>query len=240
MSQESFQNDDSIKKIMDEHKQWTSMFIHELRNPLSLIRGTLQYIEMKHQEVKEYKYWDQLAELIHDMEILMLDASLLNTSHTLNIKSTNLLDLIHHVVDNYMPQADNQQKNLSIRPAPEYETILRSYPCDSDKIKQLLSNLIKNALEATSAGDFIEVIIGLNSDNTASMLSIQINDNGPVIPEDELDTLFMPFVTHKSGGTGIGLALAKRIAEAHMGNIQVSSTKDLTCFTILLPLPNDT
>ena len=49
-------NDKAIQKIMDDNKRLTSMFIHELRNPLSLIKGTLQYIEIKHQEVKEYKY----------------------------------------------------------------------------------------------------------------------------------------------------------------------------------------
>lgn len=240
MSQDPIQVNSDVQKIMDEHKQWTSMFIHELRNPLSLIRGTLQYIEMKHQEVKEYKYWDQLAELIHDMEILMLDASLLNNSNTLNIKNTNLLNLIYQVVNNYKPQADNQQKILIVNHTPECEATLSSYPCDPDKIKQVLSNLIKNALEATTAGDFIEIIIGLNTDDIASMLSIQINDNGLAIPEEELDTIFMPFVTHKTGGTGVGLALAKKIVEAHKGSIQLSSTKELTSFTLLLPLPQYT
>lgn len=232
-------NDNIIQKLMDENKQITSMFIHELRNPLSLIKGTLQYIEIKHQEVKEYKYWNQLPELIHDMEILMNDASLLNSSISLNIKITNLWDLIHVVVDSYMPQADNQQKNLLYKPAPDCKTILSSYPCDSVKIKQVLSNLIKNALEATSAGDFIEIITSLDSTDTEPMFSIRINNNGCAIPEDELETIFTPFVTHKTGGTGIGLALAKRIIEAHLGSIHVSSTDALTEFTILLPLPRN-
>ena len=73
-----------------------------------------------------------------------------------------------------------------------------------------------------------------------SNLSIQINDNGLAIPEEELDTIFMPFVTHKTGGTGVGLALAKKIVEAHKGSIQLSSTKELTSFTLLLPLPQYT
>lgn len=231
-------NDELIQKIMDDNKRITSMFIHELRNPLSLIKGTLQYIEMKHQEVKEYKYWSQLSELIMDMEHLMTDASLLNSSTTLNIKGTNILTLIQVVVDNYSPQADNQDKLLTFKHTAECESLYSSYPCDSDKIKQVLSNLLKNALEATEPGNYIELILSTGSTDKESMLSIQINNNGKPIPDDEIDTIFNPFVTHKTGGTGIGLALAKRIVEAHKGRIQVSSSDTLTGFTILLPLPD--
>ena len=60
--------EEAIQAIMEKHKRTISMFIHELRNPLSLIKGTLQYIEMKHPETKDYKYWNQIFELINDME----------------------------------------------------------------------------------------------------------------------------------------------------------------------------
>lgn len=232
-------NDQLIQKIVDDNKQLTSMFIHELRNPLALIKGTLQYIEMKNQEVKDYKYWSQLPELIMDMEHLMTDASLLISSTSLNIKDTNLLSIIQHVVDNYSPQADNQKKHLTFTYAPECESLSSSYPCDSDKIKQALSNLLKNALEATEPGNYVELILSKCSTDTGPMLSIEINNNGQPIPEDEIDTIFNPFVTHKTGGTGLGLSLTKRIIEAHMGRIQVSSSDILTVFTILLPLPNN-
>lgn len=228
--------DETIRKIMDENKQTHSMFIHELRNPLSLIKGTLQYIEMKHSDVKEYKYWSQLFELITDMEHILTDASLLNSISTLNIENTNLLGLINVVVENYSPRIYSQKKLLTYEPPIEYASILSSYPCDSDKIKQVLSNLLKNALEATSEGDFIEIILSIDSTDTDSMLSIQVNNNGEQIPEDEIDSIFLPFITHKVGGTGVGLTLAKRIIKAHMGSIHVSSTDKLTGFTILLPL----
>lgn len=229
-------NEELIQKIMDDNKRMTSMFIHELRNPLSLIKGTLQYIEMKHPEVMDFKYWGQLSELILDMERLMTDASLLNSITSLNIKETNLLSLIKLVADNYSPQAENQQKLLTFKYSPDCEALCSSYLCDSDKIKQVLSNLLKNALEATGPGNYIELNLAIDSADTGSMISIQISNNGQPIPDDEIDTIFMPFVTHKTGGTGIGLALAKRIIEAHMGSIQVSTANSLTTFTILLPL----
>lgn len=229
-------NEEAIQKIMDENKRITSMLIHELRNPLSLIKGTLQYIEMKHPESKEYKYWSQLFELIQDMEILMTDASEFNSATTLNMRSTNLISLIQVVVDNYTPEAVNQQKLLSFKVTPECESKLSSYYCDYDKLKQVMSNLLKNALEATTSGDFIEIILSIGSEDIDSMVSIKINNNGIPIPESEIDNIFLPFVTHKTGGTGVGLALSKRIIEGHLGSIQVSSSEARTEFTILLPL----
>lgn len=232
----SQQNDVAIQKTTNEYHQIISMLIHELRNPLSLIKGTLQYIEVKHSEVGDYKYWDQLPILIQDMEQMLSSASLLNAISNLNIKNINFIDLINHVVECYMPQVDNQQKHLIFKPAKECVSLLSSYPCDYDKIKQALSNLLKNALEATCAGNFIEILLDIESTDANPMLSIKINNNGALIPEDKIDSIFLPFVTHKQGGTGIGLALVKRIIDAHMGSISVSSADGLTSFSILLPL----
>lgn len=229
--------EEAIQKIRDENKRITSMFIHELRNPLSLIKGTLQYIEMKQPETKQYKYWSQLFELIHDMDIIMSDALLLNSGSSLNIKKDNLLRIIQATVDSYIPQADNQQKFLSLKIDPECESILSSYPCDSGKIKQVLSNLLKNAFEATIPGDFIEIILSIGSVDTNFMIKIQVINNGLPIPEEDIETIFLPFVTHKKGGTGVGLALSKRIIEGHLGSITVASSESMTEFTILLPLP---
>lgn len=228
--------EEAIQKIIEEYKNLTSMFIHELRNPLSLIKGTLQYIEMKHPEAKNYKYWDQLFELILEMEKMMADASLLNASSTLNMNEANLLSLIQGVANSYNPQAESQQKQLTVKVSPEAESIISSYYCDSAKIKQVISNLIKNALESTSQGNFIEISISIDKTQTQPMLSIQINNNGQPIPEDQIGNIFKPFVSYKKGGTGIGLALAKRIIENHMGSISVSSSESLTSFTILLPV----
>ena len=71
------------------------------------------------------------------------------------------------------------------------------------------------------------------------MLSIQINDTGQPIPEDEIATIFHPFVTNKTSGSGVGLALARRIIKSHLGTISVSSSTSLTSFTILLPMTTD-
>ena len=227
-----------IQNITDDYKRTTSIFIHELRNPLSLMKGTLQYIEAKHPETKEFKYWAQLQDLVQDMEVMMADASQLNTSNTVNKANHNLLILLGNTVSNFMPQAAEKQIDLSLECEDNCEEYFYTYSCDAIKLKQVFSNLIKNAFEATIPGNFIRVTLKYLPGDEQSLpkLSIRISNNGIPIPEDEIDKIFVPFVTYKKGGTGVGLAITKKIIELHYGSISVSSDRELTSFTILLPL----
>ena len=227
-----------IKTILSENKKTTSMFVHELRNPLSLLKGTIQYIELKHPEAREFKYWDQIQDLANDMEHIMADASLLNAYSYLIKDNTNLITLISSIISNFMPQALTLQIDFSITIDPNSEEYFTSYSCDSTKLKQAISNLIKNALEATTSGNFIHIDLKYLPEESTSLpkLFIQISNNGSPIPADVIKNIFIPFVTYKKGGTGVGLALVKKVVDLHYGSICVESREDLTAFTILLPL----
>ena len=227
-----------LQSMIDDNKKTTSMFVHELRNPLSLLKGTIQYIEQKHPETKEYKYWDQVPDLLNDMEHIMADASLLNICNYIHKESNNLIALINTITNSFMPQALTEQIDLSLTIEPGCEEYFTSYPCDSVKMKQVFGNLIKNAFEATKPGNFIHISLNyLPGECPApAKLSIEISNNGQPIPEDIIQNIFVPFVTYKKGGTGIGLALVKKVIDLHYGSILVNSNDDLTSFTIQLPL----
>ncbi len=228
----------AIKTIIDDNKKTTSMFVHELRNPLALLKGTVQYIEQKHPEAREYKYWDQLQELLDDMEHIMADASQLNICNYIHKENTNLLHLVKNVLDCFMPKAHEQSKELIFEVLPGCEGYFEDYACDGVKMKQVLSNLIKNAFEATNEGNYIHVTLGFQQGEspTPSKLVICISDNGCKIQDDEIVNIFTPFVTYKKGGTGVGLALVKRVIDLHYGSIHVDSSDAETSFTILLPV----
>lgn len=227
-----------IQTIINDNKKTTSMFVHELRNPLSLLKCTIQYIELKHPEAKEFKYWDQVQDLVDDMEAIMSDASQLNICNYIHKDNTNLINLVKNVIGSFMPQALTQKVALSLVITPGCESYFENYACDVVKMKQVLSNLIKNALEATKEGNYIRVDLAyLEGECSApSKLMIQIGNNGAPIPEDAMENIFTPFVTYKKGGTGVGLALVKRVVDLHYGSICVDSNEDLTSFTIQLPL----
>jgi signal transduction histidine kinase len=227
-----------IQSITTTNKKTTSMFVHELRNPLALLKGTIQYIEMKQPEVKNYKYWDQVQELINDMERIMQDASLLNNSNQLTKEDTNLISLMENIIGSFMPQAISREIDLTFTVAPGSEEAFMNYHCDSGKLKQVFINMIKNAFEATQRGNFIHIELSYlpGAAPSPSKLSIAISNNGHPIPEEALESIFQPFVTFKKNGTGVGLALARKVIDLHYGSISVVSDECLTKFTILLPL----
>lgn len=227
-----------INTIIADNRKATSMFVHELRNPLSLLKGTVQYIEMKHPEAKEYKYWDQIQDLINDMEYIMADASLLNTYNGVNREDANLILMVQNLTNSFMPQAFTKEIDLSFTVDPEGESHFSSYPCDAVKIKQVLTNLIKNAFEATVPGNYIHVDLHhIPAEAEApAKLSIEISNNGAPIPPEVMENMFVPFVTYKKSGTGVGLALVKKVVDLHYGSINVESNEEKTAFTIMLPL----
>ncbi len=227
-----------LKSIIDDNKKTTSMLVHELRNPLCLLKGTVQYIEQKHPEAADFKYWNQLQQLLDDMDKIMSDASLLNTCNYLHKEETNLLALIQNVTNSFMPQAITEKIDLSLSVDPESAEYFTSYSCDQVKMKQAFSNLIKNAFEASSPGNFIHINLKYLPDEAPApaKLSFEISNNGPQIPEDALKDIFVPFITYKKGGTGVGLAIVKKVIDLHYGNISVSSDEELTSFTVSLPL----
>ena len=107
---------------------------------------------------------------------------------------------------------------------------LPSITADPVKLRQLLTNLVRNALEAGCTSLTFSAFLDSGS------LKMTLSDNGSGIPEEYQPTLFEPFVTHKSGGTGLGLALSRKIAEAHGGQLLLSSSNSSgTCFTVILP-----
>ncbi|NLZ83176.1 MAG: HAMP domain-containing histidine kinase [Clostridiales bacterium] len=228
----------AIENILNENKQTMSFFTHELRNPLSLIKGTLQYIETKHPEAKDYKYWDQIPDLINDMERMISDALAFNKLDTIIKKDTNIVHLITCISNGYTQLALSQGKQLGLTIEPECEDYLTSYLCDPLKLKQGICNLIQNAFEATVPGDYINIYLGMfHEDNISPRgFTIQISNNGLPIDDNEMQNIFTPFVTYKKGGTGIGLAVVKKIVKLHYGDITVGSNPKATTFSIILPL----
>ena len=107
---------------------------------------------------------------------------------------------------------------------------------DSSRLRQLLHNLIKNAIEATENTILPKIIVKtLCTEN--DWLTLSICDNGPGIPEEAQNWIFEPYATDKPKGTGLGLAVVRKIVEEHHGKITLTSSRDNgTCFIIKLPI----
>jgi len=106
---------------------------------------------------------------------------------------------------------------------------------DKTRIKQALVNLIRNAIQATADTENPEVIVRVYKKE--AFVYIEVQDNGPGIPDEILERIFEPKFTTKSSGAGLGLAIVKRIIESHEGDIIIETRQgEGTKFILILPL----
>ena len=206
-----------------------SMISHELGNPLTLIHSTLQLLGCHYPEVTKHPLWPQLILDIDYMSQLLSELSSLNSSQNLKYARIDIRQFLTNMTGSFSSEVQKQNKTLSFN-IETSQTLLYG---DALKLREVFMNLIKNAMEATSDGD--QILIDVKS--KWNCLVFQVSDTGCGMDEERVKTIFEPFTTYKSNGTGLGLTIVKNIIEAHGGRIQVySRLSEGTCFVILLPL----
>lgn len=221
-------------------KDFIANVSHELRTPISMLQGyseaLLDDIAASEQERKEF------AQVIYDESLRMgrlvndlLDMARIEAGHiSLNIQKVSIHPFIEKIVRKFQGIAKEKQIRL------ESEMLIKddSFFFDPDRIEQVLTNLIDNAIRHTDSGGFVKVIVASKENN----LKIDVQDSGKGISEEDLPFVFERFYkadkarTRGRAGTGLGLAIAKNIVEAHCGVIQVHSKLNVgTVFSFILP-----
>ncbi len=233
-------------KSLDEFKsKFYTNITHEFRTPLTVILGMAEQLEMaKPQTVGSQK---DKVELIrrNGEQLLRLINQLLDLSKAqsgklaLNLHQADAAGYLRYLVDSFHTFATS--RDIRIRFLSEIDHLNMDF--DAEKLLDIISNLLSNAIKFTHPGGEITVKVGRTPDH---FLSIKIKDDGAGIPEDALPHIFDRFFTAKdtgnpAGGSGIGLALTKELVELMLGHISVESKVGVgTCFTILLPITNQT
>ena len=205
---------------------------HEIRNPLSSIKGFATYFKQRYQDVPE----DQQTAGIMIQEVDRLNrvvSQLLEFSRpvTISPKPTSLKGLVKDSLKLIERQAQDKQIAINTRNSADIDEV----KIDPDRINQVLLNLYLNAIEAMRPGGKLGIEIFDSEKNGG--LNIQISDTGHGIAAEDLPKIFDPYFTTKSSGTGLGLAIAHNIVEAMGGTIEVKSKADKgTTFTLTIPL----
>lgn len=207
---------------------------HEIRNPLSSIKGFATYFRERYQDVAE----DQKIASIMIQEVERLNrviGQLLEFARPLEVQKTSvsLKDLFQQSVK--MVEEDAHQKGITIKldvfHDPDQAWI------DSDRMKQILLNLYLNSIEAMDSGGNLKI----SSAVKGNMLEINIQDDGKGIPKGDIGSIFDPYFTTKFTGTGLGLAIVHKIVEALGGQISVQSELELgAVFSLKIPIPEET
>ncbi|HEY9528029.1 MAG TPA: ATP-binding protein [Anaerolineales bacterium] len=215
-----------LKEIDTLKSDFVSTVSHDLRSPLTLMRGYATMLEMAGQlneQQKNYAHMivqgvDNMAKLVNNL----LDLGRIEFGVGLQVDSIPVLDILERVTGSLQMQA--KQKGISLGVELPRD-LPHAVEADEALLHQALYNLVENALKYTPQGG--EVTIHLQTDS--SDLTFAVQDSGIGIPEKDLPRLFEKFYrgTNREAlaqrGTGLGLAIVKSIAERHGGNVRVES-----------------
>jgi PAS domain S-box-containing protein len=200
---------------------------HEVRNPLTVLKGFAQILQASD---KESKYYALMLSEIERIEAIISEFLMLAKPQEAKFYDHDLRLLLEDVIHLMETKAIMNGVQLN-------KVILISnamIQCDANQIKQVLINILQNAIEAMPSGGNIHISL---SQADKHSLCLRIRDEGCGIPEDRLEKLGEPFYSSKEKGTGLGLMISYKIIEKHRGKIGVSSrVLEGTTFDITLPL----
>ncbi len=201
---------------------------HEIKNPLNAIGGAASYIKKNY----EGSLIDEFTGVISDevSRINKLTGTLLDFARPLKPEPVlcDINKLIQDTVSLLGEEAKDQGISLAANPAGNLSPVL----CDPNQMKQVLINLLINAFAAVTANGQVSI----SSFRAEEGVMIAVEDNGTGISPDHINHVFNPFFTTKTRGTGLGLAVSKKIARDHQGDLVVKSVVGRgSSFTLILP-----
>ena len=202
---------------------------HEIRNPLTTVKGFLQLMGSKSKYAQDKEYMDLMISEIDRANSIITDFLSLAKSNSENILSGNINDVINKVFP--MLQADAFNSNKEV--ATDLE-LLPDIMINENEIKQLILNLVRNGLEVTNEHGSVIICTYFKGDRVV----LAIRDQGNGIPIEIQEKIGTPFFTTKETGTGLGLAISMGIAQRHNAVIEFETGKNGTTFYTLFPTCN--
>jgi two-component system, sporulation sensor kinase A len=184
---------------------------HEIRNPLTSLKGFLQLLK-----AQNTNYIDILLREVERINNIVNEFMSMAKPHSINFVKVKMEKIIEDIVSFMLPQALLHNVEITI----QFDYHHDQFTCEPNQLKQLLMNLLKNAIEARPNGGEITIVVRSREDGS---VIIQVIDEGEGIPEKELTKLGEPFFSLKENGTGLGLAVCYRIVEAHRGSLSFKS-----------------
>ena len=229
---------------MQSNQQISQDFVrgmaHEIKNPLSGIRGSAQLLSNKLKNIQEREYTDIIIKQTDRLTALV--DSILGPNQKPDFKWQN----IHYPIENVINLTEKESTYKKIKVVKDFDPSIPELFIDSYLIENSILNLVKNArdalLESDTASPKIEIRTRIShgeiieKNKTATVCKISVIDNGPGIAEEIRDSIFFPMITGKDKGTGLGLSITQGIVSQHKGNIHYNSRPNKTEFFINIPI----
>ncbi|MHB1405167.1 MAG: two-component system sensor histidine kinase NtrB [Desulfitobacteriaceae bacterium] len=200
---------------------------HEIRNPLTTVRGFLQFLGTKPQYTREKEYMDLMISEIDRANLIITDFLSLSKENLDNIKPRNINEIINKVYPLLQADAYNNNKQVFLSLG-----ILPDIMLNENEIKQLVLNLVRNGLEAIPEHGSVFISTYQREDK----IMLAIKDQGSGIPAEIQGRIGTPFFTTKDTGTGLGLAISIGIARRHKAEFEFETGSEGTTFYITFPV----
>jgi signal transduction histidine kinase len=238
-----------MRKGKGANPQWTvtaQEALHKMKSPLTAILWETEKIDGLLEKKRQSKtFWSKLREINTDIlddvnELKLMNHFLMKflQVQTLNLREIDIKDIITCLADKYQSSFGNK-----FTFARKFSSPPPSLLADEEQLKEVFSNIIDDAIDAMVDGGTISISAVyykvLPNNKKRNIICVEIEDNGCGISKDKLDNIFDPYYTTKKEGTGIGLAIARRIVESHDGWIKVESREKIgTKFALYFPVKN--
>ncbi len=206
---------------------------HEIKNPLHSLLGTAEIIDpLIPRDIPERAMWDNHVEELRRLERTSARFLSLAAPPTTDMTPLNLGEVLTRLEGLVGAECRQRDVRLVLRPG-DHPVMVRG---NADQLVQVGLNVVINALRAMEGkGDRIVVTVLAHLEGPAATAGITFFNNGPHIPEAELERIFDPFHSSNPAGTGLGLSISSGIARAHGGFLSVENQEEGVCFTLRLP-----
>jgi two-component system nitrogen regulation sensor histidine kinase GlnL len=235
--------DARINSLQMTTRQMMRGLAHELKNPLGGLQGAAQLLE---RELPDPSLTDYTRIILQETDRLrMLIDRMLGPNDRLHCHWINIHEPLEQVRRLLSIETDGE----SMEWVPDYDPSLPGIWADRDQLVQVLLNLGRNAIQAMREGGTASPRLVLRTRVLRQFtvhgrrhrlaVRIDVEDNGPGVPEELIETLFLPMVSGRAGGSGLGLSMAQTIVERHQGMIEFVPRRDVTRFSVILPIHPD-
>jgi len=215
--------------------QFTQRLVHEIRNPLSAMDINLQLLQERlgesGQDSEVSRYLEIISAETRRLNDVLRNVQVFSKPEPADLEMVDLHQIIQQVL--LLVKEEAARKNIEI--VDNFQAMASLVQADSDQMKQVFLNLLKNSIEAMSEGGKLQVLS--RNDGEGKIVGVELVDSGGGIPMANLQRIFDPYFTTKKKGTGLGLSIVHNIISQHGGSIDVTSwLGEGTIFSIILPL----
>ncbi len=211
----------------------SAVIAHEIRNPLTGIRTTIQFVRSK----IDGPLREDLEDIIKELDrIEQFTTDLLQLGRPKNLQRID--GDVNQVIEKVLDTLSVQLSNASIAVKTDLTSDLPRVPMDPDAMHQVLLNIIRNSFDAMPEGGTLRLVTSSRRYRSRLAVEVAVSDTGCGISEEDLDRIFDPFFTTKSSGTGLGLSISLQLVREQGGRITVRNrSQGGVTFRLSFPVP---